>query len=309
MTKLSIVIPVYNKANFLRKTLNSIFSQTYKSFEVILVDDKSTDNSLEICHLYKHKYQNIIVIEKNSNTGVSDSRNIGILSSSGTHLLFLDADDTLISSKLLTKVMEFLESNINIDYLVLIKKYYGKILKPNKFSSKFVSPFLTHKNFYQITNKSTFILKNNFPFGGSACCIISKKLSKDYFFLKGLSEFEDWNFFLRIFLNSTSCLYKVEAINIHYDIHSLSRSKRKISLSVHPLYVFLNTENHRKLRTRFFWIRLASQFIYVSNLQEFISLIKSNFPLFLQNFEISKYSIFCFINILSFNFFQRLRKT
>lgn len=92
--KISIIIPVYNTQKYLKRCLDSINKQTYQNYEVILVDDGSTDNSLNICREYAKLDQRYIVISK-KNSGVSDSRNIGINEATGKYITFIDSDDDL----------------------------------------------------------------------------------------------------------------------------------------------------------------------------------------------------------------------
>lgn len=88
----SIIIPVYNVEAYLHKCLNSILNQTMKDFEVILIDDGSTDKSNDILKYYCSKYKNFKLIEKN-NSGVSESRNIGLKHATGKFISFIDSDD------------------------------------------------------------------------------------------------------------------------------------------------------------------------------------------------------------------------
>lgn len=77
--KISVVIPVYNVRRYLKKCIDSVINQTYDNFEIILVDDKSTDGSVEICRQYKSKYPyKIVLIEKEKNEGVDKARFTGI---------------------------------------------------------------------------------------------------------------------------------------------------------------------------------------------------------------------------------------
>lgn len=77
--RISVVIPVYNVRRYLKKCINSVINQTYDNFEIILVDDKSTDGSVEICRQYKSKYPDkIVLIEKEENEGVDKARFTGI---------------------------------------------------------------------------------------------------------------------------------------------------------------------------------------------------------------------------------------
>ena len=75
---ISIIIPVYNVEKFIRQCLDSILSQSYKNYEVILIDDKSKDSSLDIIREYETKYSNFFVIENKKNSGLGASRNKGI---------------------------------------------------------------------------------------------------------------------------------------------------------------------------------------------------------------------------------------
>ena len=88
----AIVIPVYNASKFIDKCLDSILKQTYSNIEVILVNDGSCDNSLEILREYEKKYKNIHVYSWD-NHGASASRNYGIEKSRGDYILFIDSDD------------------------------------------------------------------------------------------------------------------------------------------------------------------------------------------------------------------------
>ena len=92
--KISIIVPVYNAQQYLRRCLDSINKQTYQNYEVILVDDGSTDNSIKICNEYAKQDNRYVVISK-ENSGVSDTRNIGIDNATGEYITFVDSDDEL----------------------------------------------------------------------------------------------------------------------------------------------------------------------------------------------------------------------
>lgn len=91
---LSIILPVFNAANYLEQCLNSIRLQTYKDFEVILINDGSKDNSADICEIFATKDNRFIYVNQ-ENYGVAMARNKGLELAKGTFIGFVDADDTL----------------------------------------------------------------------------------------------------------------------------------------------------------------------------------------------------------------------
>ena len=104
---ISIIIPVYNAEKYLGKCLDSILNQTYSDFEIIIVNDGSSDSSDSICKKYMLDEPRIqYIIQKNQ--GVSAARNTGIKRAKGEYLLFVDADDT-IDSLMLKKMLESIE--------------------------------------------------------------------------------------------------------------------------------------------------------------------------------------------------------
>lgn len=108
----SIIIPCYNSYPFVKKTIQSVFEQEVKDFEIILVNDGSTDESYS--YLSTVKDDRFTLINK-PNTGVSDSRNVGIERAKGKYVLFLDADDVL-SKDFLSKRVSILESKPEIGF-------------------------------------------------------------------------------------------------------------------------------------------------------------------------------------------------
>jgi len=92
LVKVSVIIPVYNIESYIADCISSVLSQDYKSLEIILVDDGSSDNSGTICDEYALKDPRVKVIHK-TNSGLSEARNAGIAASTGEYTLFLDGDD------------------------------------------------------------------------------------------------------------------------------------------------------------------------------------------------------------------------
>ena len=93
MDLITVVIPVYNAERTIEKCIDSLLSQSYKNIEIILINDCSTDGSLDICNNYIDKHSNIKVLSNRKNSGVSYTRNRGIDVAKGKYICFVDSDD------------------------------------------------------------------------------------------------------------------------------------------------------------------------------------------------------------------------
>ncbi len=120
---ISLIIPVYNAEKYLKETLNSVIEQNFVDYEVILVDDGSTDNSGYLCDQFAAVHQNISVIHK-KNGGQSSARNMGIRASKGEFLAFLDSDDLLCDKDAFASLSKRMVVNTDI-VLFRYYKYYS----------------------------------------------------------------------------------------------------------------------------------------------------------------------------------------
>ena len=112
--KLSIIVPIYNVAPYLRKCVDSLLAQDISDYEIILVDDGSPDECPQICNQYAERYSNIKVIHQ-ANAGLSAARNTGIAAATGDYIMFVDSDDYL-QPNVLGALMEQVERD-NLDVL------------------------------------------------------------------------------------------------------------------------------------------------------------------------------------------------
>ncbi|MCH5172305.1 MAG: glycosyltransferase [Erysipelotrichales bacterium] len=105
--KISVIVPVWNVEQFVDKCIESILSQSFNNFEIILINDGSTDNSVKICEEYAKKDDRIRLVHK-KHGGVSSARNLGLDNADGDYCLFVDSDDKLLPNaiELLVKLME-----------------------------------------------------------------------------------------------------------------------------------------------------------------------------------------------------------
>lgn len=113
--KISVIIPIYNTSSYLEKSILSVINQTYANLEIILINDGSTDNSLEICYKLSKIDKRIRVLDK-EHTGLSDSRNLGLRNANGNYISFIDSDDYISN--------DMFENMINI-----IEKYNPDIIE------------------------------------------------------------------------------------------------------------------------------------------------------------------------------------
>lgn len=134
--KISVIIPVYNTARYLPNCLDSLLDQKYRDIEYILIDDGSTDNSLDICRAYAQKDDRFVVLSK-KNGGPSSARNLAFSKARGEYVTFVDSDDFLVENAY-SRIAELLILNGNPDCLV-----FGANLVPDNASDhlyRLVSP-------------------------------------------------------------------------------------------------------------------------------------------------------------------------
>ena len=125
----SIIVPVYNTEKFLHRCIDSVLTQTYTDFELLLIDDGSKDSSGVICETYAAKDTRIRVIHK-ENTGVSDTRNLGLDVARGKYLFFLDADDFWLQSDSMSMFVQKAEEH-NLD---IVRGEYSAMHEDGSFA-------------------------------------------------------------------------------------------------------------------------------------------------------------------------------
>ena len=129
MSKISIIVPVYNAGEKLEKCLESLVNQTMSDIEIIVINDGSTDNSGEIVKKYENKYPSLIKFFEQDNKGVAETRNIGIEKSTSKYILFVDSDDYL-EADAIEKIEKYIKEDIDLIKFKLQKvDNTGKILE------------------------------------------------------------------------------------------------------------------------------------------------------------------------------------
>lgn len=130
--KISIIVPVYNVEKYLKRCVNSLINQTYKNIEIILVNDGSYDNSLEICEEFTQKDTRVIVLNQD-NQGQSVARNKAIKAASGKYFCFVDSDDYVAPNYIEVLYKLLLENNADIS-LCRFSEFYGEGVDVSKLN-------------------------------------------------------------------------------------------------------------------------------------------------------------------------------
>ena len=212
--KISVIMPVYNTEKYLKYSIESILNQSFKDFEFIIINDGSTDNSLNIIKEYSTRDNRIKIVDQ-ENSGVSISRNKGIINSIGEYVAFVDADDIWELNKLEIQLKEF-EKDVELKICGTLAKI---INEDNLEIGHFNYPPITDK---EIKLKS--IYKN--PFITSSLLLKRGILDIEKLFNKNLSLAEDYEF-------NTKYLYKNKCKNlseylVKYRIHNISSSRKSL---------------------------------------------------------------------------------
>lgn len=134
--KISTIIPIYNSDKYLDNTIQSVLNQEYKNFELILINDASKDNSLEICKKYSKMDKRIKIINFEENKGVSAARNYGIKISTGEYIHFMDSDDTL-EKNMYSDIVAQCENNAFPDLIITGTNYFFEKEKKDEFQPEY----------------------------------------------------------------------------------------------------------------------------------------------------------------------------
>ncbi|MBD2242600.1 glycosyltransferase family A protein [Nostoc sp. FACHB-888] len=184
--KISVIIPTYNRKHYLERAINSVLNQTYTDYELIVVDDASTDGTKTFI---AEKYPDVCCVSLSTNSGASGARNEGIHLARGSFIAFLDSDDEWLPKYLETQIQYIENSTDNVIVFCgcIHQMLDGKI---EKFSCQ---PWLAYPDL------TYHLLSENFILTASIVVVSKKALDKAGYFNESLKICQDKELFLRLF--------------------------------------------------------------------------------------------------------------
>lgn len=213
---ISVIIPTYNRANLLNGSVGSVLVQTFKNFEIILIDDGSTDNTESIVKGFNNP--KIRYIENKRNIGAAAARNVGIKIAKGKYIAFQDSDDEWLPEKLekQIKVFESASSNVGVVYSGYL------IIKRNK---KIYAPLKKYKKRNGNIHKE--LLYGNFI--GTPTILVKKEcFEKVGMFDENLNALEDWELAIRLSKYYEFRFLDEPLLLANYSVNSVSKNYRAI---------------------------------------------------------------------------------
>lgn len=192
MVKVSIIMPCYNQAEFIERTLKKLQKQTLQQWECIIIDDGSTDDSAKIVsQLVKEDYRFCLITKENG--GTASARNVGLDRAQGEYIQFLDADDFLDDNKLLSQVNFMEENNLEVSYTGYSFFKDDNEVLDSKLQMKLAKPLLSYKYALLTRWGVSFTIPLH-------CFMYRRTFLSDnsLLFNSKIRYREDWNFHIRI---------------------------------------------------------------------------------------------------------------
>lgn len=238
--RFSIIMPIYNSEKFLKKSIESILAQTEKNWELLLINDGSTDKSLNVCREYEALDDRVVLISK-ANEGVSKTRNLGISRAQGEYIIFLDADDMLISTALqiISEKIDRFNPDV-ISYHTLRANEGMEIIGPFTIGRYESDKIIRSEEEFCEDIYSELIQGSNLGIIGNYA--VRSSLIKDISFDSQMIMCEDWLFNVRMFEKATSVvlipnylyLYRDNSAGCvrNYNIKKIENKKRIVKEKV-----------------------------------------------------------------------------
>lgn len=217
MPLVSIITPLYNAASFVSETINSVLQQTYQNWELLIVDDASTDNSVCISEAFAAKEPRIRLLKNNKNKGAAYCRNQATELAKGDYIAFLDADDLWFPKKLEKQIQFMQKAKATVSFTSYMHiDETGKYLHKNIIAMPRLTYAKQHTNNY-IGNLT----------GVYHAAVLGKIIAPK------LEKRQDWAVWLEAIKRSDSPALGIQEILAKYRVHASSMSANKSSLLKH----------------------------------------------------------------------------
>lgn len=210
--KVSFILPIYNVEQYLNQCVESILAQTYKDYEILLVDDGSPDNCPRLCDEWARKDNRIKALHK-VNGGLSDARNYGLDRAAGEYIVFVDSDDFWMKKNSLQKLVELLEDDRELDFIGFNCSYYYQASDSYVAWAKYDEELGKKID----NNKAIYLLNSNSSFNMSAWSKIIKRsilTDNNLYFKKGQVS-EDIQWFINLLEKSRYCKFVNEYVTAY----------------------------------------------------------------------------------------------
>ena len=236
----SVIITSFNSSKYILKTLNSVYKQNFKNFEIILVDDGSSDDTIKIAKKFKKNKKKIKIIELFHKGSPARSRNVGINVSKGKYLCFLDADDIFYKNKLSELFENMLKKNSDVIY----HDVYIKHLDKNLISKK-------------IDNRNSF---DHLILDGNKIVLSSSVVKKKFLAEKKIKfnedekliSVEDYEFWIQIAQNK-GIFHSINKVLGVYNLNSSSISKKRYLHFINTFFLLKKYEKFFQKKKRSFF--------------------------------------------------------
>ena len=237
MIEVSIITPCYNASKTIYKTLDSIRKQSFNNFEVLIIDDFSTDNSVQIINLFTSQDSRFKLFQRKKNYGVISSRNFGLKNATGRYIAFLDSDDIWKN--------QFLKLSLEIH-----KKF-----NPGITHSPYYRFYSANQNFFgQIYNPPLIINSNNVFRRNYLCMsavVIDKKIIGKFKFPNLRPE--DYNLWVNLIIDKKVYSKSINSCQVYVRLHNERRSKNKFKALIR-LSKFYFSKNNLNFFMKIFYL-------------------------------------------------------
>jgi teichuronic acid biosynthesis glycosyltransferase TuaG len=239
--KISIITPTFNSSTYIKETIYSVISQSYTDWELLIIDDCSSDDTVEIVESFTLSDERIRLIKNQQNKGASFSRNVGIAKSHGDYLAFLDSDDLWEKDKLQTQITFMRDHKIAFcftGYLIVDSsgKSSGKTVDSSQKGSFSYNDMLA--------KKATL---------GCSTVMLKKSSFKGLLQMPDLRTGQDYAFWLKILRCTNQNAYILPLVLTQYRITPNSISRNKFNKAKRQWFIYNKIENLGSLRAAYYF--------------------------------------------------------